>query len=288
MLTRIDRLQVAVPDRKKPAKSWTALFGAEHERNDLVGVLGAKRSVYRLGDGWIELLEPDGIGPVADAVAKRGGHFFAGGAATAEFAKLMSHMQERNVAFAIERGQAFLDSMATGGHGMRLVISQDRPQPPVGNVDTLYEITNLVHDTQAAVANYADLLGLAQAAFKPIESPFYGYQGVLTLFSPDRLDRFEVITPHAPSNTMGRFFARNGECLYMAFAEAADLGGIEARASELGVACTAVPPRNEDQQHDPAVVFLHPQALGGIMLGVSKRSHAWLWSGHPDRVRSET
>lgn len=35
----------------------------------------------------------------------------------------------------------------------------------------------------------------------------------------------------------------------------------------------------------PDNLFIHPRALGGVMLGVSRTTHAWTWSGHPDRVR---
>jgi hypothetical protein len=31
-------------------------------------------------------------------------------------------------------------------------------------------------------------------------------------------------------------------------------------------------------------LFIHPKALGGMMLGVSRATHAWTWSGHPERV----
>ena len=62
MLTRIDRVQMAVPNRASAARGWTELLGAEHAGDDEIKGLGASRSRYRLGDGWIELLEPSGSG----------------------------------------------------------------------------------------------------------------------------------------------------------------------------------------------------------------------------------
>ena len=47
-------------------------------------------------------------------------------------------------------------------------------------------------------------------------------------------------------------------------------------------------PRDWTGPRDAAVpdnLFLHPRALGGVMLGVSRTSFAWSWSGDPDRVR---
>ena len=42
-----------------------------------------------------------------------------------------------------------------------------------------------------------------------ITSELFGYTGVLTLFAPDRLDRFEVITPTDFTKTLGRYHARH-------------------------------------------------------------------------------
>lgn len=287
MLTRIDRLQVAVPDRSVAARAWVDVLGAEHDGEGRVAALGAHRSRYRLGDGWVELLEPDGAGLVADAVARRGAHLFAGGAATADLAAVVARVRERGGTPAVEGGQAFLAPDDTGGHGLRLVVSEEAPDGipgRVGGADTFYEVTNLVADAGQQTKAYAGLLGLDATAFVPIESSHYGYAGTLTLFDPDRLDRLEVITPSDPSNTMGRYFARQGESLYMAFAESGDLSGIVGRAAEADLGCTAEGDTGDGR--GPHTVFLHPGAeLGGMMLGVSRRGFAWTWSGDPERAR---
>ena len=121
----------------------------------------------------------------------------------------------------------------------------------------------------------------------PIESSHFGYEGTLTLFHPDRLHRFEVITPRVPENTMGRFFRRWGECLYMAFAESVELS--RHRGARRPGEASASPPcrRPKDAPaKGPDTIFLHPPALGGMMLGISRRHHAWTWSGQP-RARRE-
>ena len=106
MLESIDRVQMAVPDRAAAAAGWVDLLGAEPEGDDHVDALGADRSRYRLGDGWIELLEPTGPGPVAEAVDRRGGHLFAAGAATTDLDGLIGHLRERGVADVILCGLA--------------------------------------------------------------------------------------------------------------------------------------------------------------------------------------
>jgi hypothetical protein len=69
----------------------------------------------------------------------------------------------------------------------------------------------------------------------------------------------------------------------MAFAESHALGAIEARARERGVGHTPEPPP-EGREGGADTVFLHPDALGGMMLGLSRPTQAWQWSGHPERV----
>ena len=79
---------------------------------------------------------------------------------------------------------------------------------------------------------------------------------------------------------MGRFMAKRGEGLYMCFAEAPDLNPIRARLQEHAprdwTGSTTAP--------DPDALFLHPQALAGMMMGVSRTTVGWTWSGHPERV----
>lgn len=284
MLSRIDRVQLAVPDASAAASGWVTLLGAEHDEDDRLPSLAAKRSRYRLGDGWIELLEPDGAGPVADAVSERRGHLFAAGASTPDPEALLARLREHGVEPLQEGGQLHLDPAQTGGHGLRLVVSPDELLHHVGAVDMLYEVTNLVHDAKATVERCALLFGLDAGAFVPIDSPHYGYDGTLTLFDPERLHRFEMITPHIPENTMGRFFGRFGESLYMAFAETGELATILERAREHGADHTEEPPQEKREGRGPDTVFLHPKALGGMMLGLSRRTWAWRWSGYPERV----
>jgi len=283
MLARIDRIQLAVPDRQVAAAGWMNLLGACPAGEDRVACLGALRSRYRLGRGYVELLEPDGAGPIADAVGKRGGHLFAAGAATPDLEALVAHLNAQGVETQREGNQAFIDPSASGTVGYRAVLSLDEELPRVGAIDFLYEVTLLVAEAQSAVARCSSLFGLDAGAFVPIDSSHYGYQGALTLFDRERLHRFEVIMPTDLGNTMGRFYSRFGEAFYMAFAETDQLDEIEQRARELGHRVTVVA-----SKHKKAIdtVFVHPPALGGMMLGLSRPTLAWQWSGHPERVEA--
>ncbi|MCZ6598118.1 MAG: VOC family protein [Planctomycetota bacterium] len=284
MLERIDRVQMAVPDAAAAAEGWAALLGAEPAAQDKVAGLGARRTSLRIGNGWVELLEPDGAGAVADAVASRGPHLFAAGASTHDLDALLAHIRRRGVDPLVEGGQAFLDAAATGGRGLRVVLSREQTLPAVGALDFFYEVTNLVADAPKATAECVELFGLDASAFVPIDSAHYGYDGTLTLFDPEQLHRFEMIAPREPKNTMGRFFSKQGESLYMAFAESRELGAIEERARELRAGHTSEPRREDREGVEPNTVFLHPSTRGGMMLGISGSTLAWRWSGHPERV----
>jgi len=291
MLTRIDRVQLAVPDLSSAADGWVALLGAEPAGEDHCAALGARRLRLRLGSGWIELLEPDGAGPVADGVAARGAHLFAAGAATSDLDALLSQLRDQDAAAVLEQDQVFLAPgaehglRAAGQQGLRMVFSPEEELERVGDAAFLYEVTLLVRDAVAAADHFAILFGLDANSFVPIESKHYGYKGTLTLFDRDRLGRLEVITPNQPDNTMGRFFARAGESFYMAFAESGNLEVIAERARDRRAGHTPVATASKSEARELNTVFLHPSALGGMMLGLSAPSVAWQWSGHPERVR---
>ena len=286
MLTRIDRVQLAVPDARAAASLWGEVLNAEPAGEDTVSSLAAKRTSWRIGEGWVEFLEPDGAGPVADAIARRGGaHLFAGGAATNDLDALYAHFERLGVKPLREGNQIFLDPANTGPGTPRTVISREEKLPRVGDLDWFYEVTLLVHDEDKASENYARLFGLNPENFVPIASEQYGYQGILTLFHPDRLGRFEVIRPLDFEKTMGRFFRKFGEALYMSYAESAKVLAIEERVKEKGLGHTVSPP-DKTAERPADALFLHPPTLGGMMLGISRPTMGWQWSGHPEWVEA--
>jgi hypothetical protein len=281
MLERVDRIQLAVTDRDAVAAAFARLLGAEVLREDAVAPLAARRCVLQLGASEIELLAPDGAGPVADHLDRSGPGLFAAGFSSARLDDLRARLVERELPFAEAGDQLLLAPDATGGHGLRCVIS-----PPAaagattGPVSFLYEVTNLVGDASAVAADYAALFALDQALFCPIDSAEFGYRGVLTLFAPEtRLDRIECITPYDVAKTMGRFMQKRGESLYMCFAEAPDLAAIVPRLEEHAAHDWSPSGSGRD------TLFIHPRALGGLLMGISRESVGWQWSGHPERVR---
>jgi hypothetical protein len=284
MLRRVDRVQAVVADRRATAAAYRRLLDAVVVREDRVQLLGACRTVLRLGSSEVELLEPDGSGVAAEFLSRTKGGLFAAGFAAADIAQLRAHLQMRGIAVAEEGGQLFLSPQQLGVHGLQTVISTNREPAAAGLVRRLYEVTLLVQDFSSVVRKSAATFALDPDHFVPIRSEEYGYEGVLTLFHPDRLDRIEAITPYDPAKTMGRFFAKRGPAFYMCYCEADDLRPIRERLLEHAPNGWTGP----DDSAPPDNIFIHPAVLGGMMLGVSRTTFAWTWSGHPERVAPST
>ncbi len=278
---RIDRIQLVVPSLPPATAAWQRLLGAESVREDGVEALGARRAVLALGESEVELLTPAADGAVADFLARTGGGLFAAGIAVTDVQARAARLAAQGVAAEKAGEQLLLSPEALGIPGLRLVVSPLQERPRVGLARFLYEVTHLCVDAADSVRRFARLFDLSAEHFVPIRSQEYGYEGTLTLFHPDRLDRLEIIHPFDASRTMGRFFAKHGPCLYMAYAESDHTDAVRA-------ACLAHAPGDFTGPRDTAApdnLFLHPRALGGMMLGVSRTSFAWSWSGRPERVQ---
>jgi hypothetical protein len=284
MLTEIDRLQLAARDGEAVARIWTELLGARAAGEDRVASLGARRQLLRLGRGFIEILVPDGPGPVAAALERRGPHLFAAGAATREPGPLLAHLRAKGIEPPVEHGQIHLDERATGIPGFRLVVSPHEALPPVGDIDFLYEATLVTDDWKGATERAIRLFALDPASHVPIASEKFGYEGVLTLFTAGRLHRFEIIAPTRPGTTMARHLERFGPALYMGFAETPAMSLIEERLRRRGLGATIDRPAGRAVSLPADQLWIHPASLCGTMLGLSRPSMAWSWSGSPERV----
>ncbi|HIG44005.1 MAG: hypothetical protein ABGY96_25435 [bacterium] len=284
MLLEIDRIQLAVPEVPSVVERWQSVLGAEILSTDSIKHLAASRTTLRLGTGIVEVLAADGAGLVADAIAARGAHMFGAGASCLDVGEVQSSLSSRYSNIVHEGGQLFIDGEDINIKGLRVVVSKHEERSKVGDIDFFYEATLLAKNSKQETAKFSDVFQLDAQEFVTIDSPQFGYSGTLTLFRKDLLHRFEVITPLDPAKTMGRFFSKIGACLYMAYAETADILTIERRVKERGEAITIDRPENRSDDKPADGLWLHPATLGGMMLGLSRPSRAWQWSGHPERV----
>jgi hypothetical protein len=154
----------------------------------------------------------------------------------------------------------------------------DEPREYVGHIRCVYEVTNPVEDWQAATDYYTDVFGLDASRYCPIGSRMYGYKGTLTLFEPpQRLDRIEVVTTYEGSGAMDRFYRKRGNSLYMCYIETDDVPALEARLQANNLRYSP-----GEGRPDGTNIFIHPQTLFGMLMGVSKTDYGWAWSGHPE------
>ncbi len=274
MLTRLDRILLAVPDRAEAAERFAALFGARRLAEDASAVLGARRTILQAGESLIELLTPTGPGPVQDFVSRWGQGLYGAGFATPSIEAMAARLDANAVPFTAEHGVLYLREAR---YGMPTVIVPDTHRDPVGDIRAIYEVTNPVADWRETADYYTRIFGLEPSHFVPIRSQRYGYEGVLTLFDPPhRLDRIEI-TQTFGGGAMDRFFHRRGPSLYMCYLETDDVPLLEARLEALNL------PWSPAEGRPPGTnLFIHPKALFGLLVGVSKTNFAWLWSGRPD------
>src|SRR6185295_6625879 len=121
MLERVDRVQVAVADRRRAAAPFIDLLGAVVSSEDALAPLAARRTTLRAGTAAIELLEPDGAGALATHLADVGPGMFAAGFAAADVGALREHLLAARIPFAEAGDQLLLAPVATGDHGLRCV-----------------------------------------------------------------------------------------------------------------------------------------------------------------------
>jgi len=286
MLTEIDRIQIATQNAADAAEKWRTILGAQEVGRDRIAFLAARRTTLRAGTTDIELLEPDGAGILDNELKRRGrAHLFSAGASSPDAGKVAEHARNAGAKHHAEAGRHFI-TVEIEGAPIRFVISDESTRARAGDLDFLYEATVLAADQAGAVDRISAVFALDKSHFTTITSTAFGYTGVLTLFRPGQLHRFEVITPTDMSKTMGRYYARERASFYMAFAESAKMTKIEqtAKAADAGITVDRPATRSENRTADQ--LWLHPPALGGVMLGISRPTMAWRWSGHPERVQA--
>ena len=279
MLKYVDRMLLAVHDREAAADTFRAILGAERVRDETSNLLAARRTVVQAGISEFDLLEPAGEGPVATHLERWGEGILGVGFSTTDLSALGRRLSKQGITHSEEDGRLFIASDQTPG--MNILLSPHEERSPVGLVNWLYEVTNLVDDHQQAAAFYTDMFGLDASNFSPIKSEQYGYTGQLTLFNPpQQLDRIELSQTTEPSRAMGRFHARRGQSIYMGYVETDDVAAVQSALEARGARYAG---RTDDP--NPEGLFIHPTALHGMLMGVSRTNLAWTWSGRPELAK---
>ncbi len=279
MLSYVDRVQLVVPDRAVAVRTWQALFDAIEVGEDASAALNARRTTVQAGSSLFEFLEPAGDGPVR-VFADEWGQGLYGVGFAADVDRMARHLDSERVAFTREGTSLVLGPLTT--HGMPTTIVPETPREPVGLISHVYEVTNPVDDWQDTAGLYTRIFDLDPFQFSRIASTQYGYDGTLTLFDPPRrLDRIEI-TQTSGGGAMDRFFRRRGPSLYMCYVETADVDALAARLRSQGARFA-----ESEGQPSGTGLFVHPSSLFGMLMGVSVKDYAWIWSGHPELVPAQ-
>jgi len=283
MLERVDRMQLAVRDRALATRTFVERLGAAPVREADSAYLNARRTILAVGESELELCEPAGPGAVQSHLERWGEGLLFAGYSTPDPDALARHLAAQGAAFVRDGDQLYVPGTTTAGFPM--VVSRSAARERVGPVSFFYEATNtLESDWREVAARYARLFGLDASRFSPISSTHFGYEGTLTLFDPPaRLDRIELSqTFAARPSAMRRFVERRGDSLYMCYVETHDFDGLKRRLADSGATLT---PRGRDIAGERDGLWVHPRDLHGMLLGVSRTSLAWEWSGRPELVR---
>ncbi len=285
MLEHVDRMLLAVRNRRLASESFVKLLGAGWIRDEDSKHLNARASVLAIGASEIELWEPNtaSAGLVAAHLERFGEGLMFAGYATSRLAALTQKLITAAEPFVSENGRIFISAETTFGFPM--VVSNWQVRPRVGPISFFYEATNsLQTDWRIVARRYAELFGLDETRFAPIASAAFGYEGTLTMFDPvNRLDRIELSQTFAEkSGSMRKFVERRGgDSFYMCFAEVEDFEGLRDRLLAAGATLTG---RSGDAAKERDTMWVHPKNLHGMLLGISRTGFAWEWSGQPKRV----
>ncbi|MCA6332612.1 MAG: hypothetical protein IM641_11475, partial [Phenylobacterium sp.] len=141
MLTEVDRLLVATPDSGSAGAAWCSILGAEEVLRERAPALSAVRRVFRVGRSDVEFLEPDGAGPIAEALSRRGrAHVWAAGAASPDPGAIARTAAASGAVVEAGGTRQFI-TLEIEGAPIRFVISPEEERAPAGQLDFLYEAT---------------------------------------------------------------------------------------------------------------------------------------------------
>ncbi len=283
MLKSVDRVLVAVTSLDDAERNYREVLGASPIADFDSRHLNAKVRRMALGTSEVELCMAQGEGPVQARLQSHGEGLVFGGVTTPDPATFQRHLAEHKVRCVEDDGRLYLDSADL--YGLPLVVSA-APATPVarapGPIEFLYELTMVLRSSWKEVTDaYLDRLGLERGHLVDMTFKRFGYEGVLMMFGREHLDRIELAEAHDPAFPMGRFSAKRGDAFYMCYVQTDNLADVIERLERHQHRWT----RRTDTPVEQDGLWIHPSALNGVLMGVSRTSLAWGWSGQPERVQ---
>ena len=282
MLDYVDRILVAVRSLDDAERNYSNILAASKIEDFESSWMNARVRRMALGSTQVELCQPLGEGVVQAHLDQWGEGLMFGGVSTSDLDAFEAQLAKGKVQFNKSDGRLYLEPADL--HGLPLVVSSTQKHlRGDGPIEFLYELTMVLRSPwEDVAARYSEGLGLQPERNVGITFERFGYVGTLMMFDADRLDRIELSEAHDPAFAMGRFSAKRGDAFYMCYVQTDDLADVIARLEKNGQRYT----RRTQTPTERDGLWIHPSALNGVLMGVSRHSLAWQWSGRPDRVQA--
>jgi hypothetical protein len=264
MLTDLDRIVIAARYRQPVVEAFCRVLGAEVVGSDRLPLWSAERTVLRAGVSEIEVLEPKGVGAIADFVGRRGPGLFAVGFASAAPEAFRANLETRGVYFAEHEGQLFLTSdEGVDLPGLNLVVTPAKEREPAGLLRRLCGVTLLHRDAKPA-DNLVRLLGIRPAGLSEVSEPVAGSIGTVLRVGEGLGSHLAILAPSGNATPIGRFFYRHGPGIHLASAMSEKLPAIREGLAFLGHTSPAL--------SADGLLPIPARLLGGVRLAVFARA----------------
>lgn len=285
MLKRVDRILVAVNDLDKAEGNYQDILGATRIEDFRSDYLNANIRRLALGSSEVELCTPSGQGPVQTHLEQFGEGLIRGGVTTDDLTSFHQYLKDHKVGCIEADGRLYPE--ASDLYNLPLVVSSESTVPRQrvpGPIEFLYELTLVLRSDWRDVATaFVDRLGVKREEMVDMNNSRFGYVGALMMFEPQqqRLDRIELSEAHDEAFPMGRFSRKRGDALYMCYVETDDIADVIQRLDSRKHPWISRSGSSKERDG----LWIPPNVLNGVLIGVSRTSHAWQWSGHPEWVQ---
>ena len=281
MLNGVDRIVVAVRDLELAIKNFEYILDAKLVNRSESAYLSAKIAILKIGGSTVELCAPYEEGVISKKLESREGLAF-GGVCVSDLRSYEEYLLHTEIEFDKEDDRIYISSPQL--YGLPLVISEGQKfvdKSSEALVTHLYELTVVLDTKWETVSEfYSKKLGIDRRFEVPITFDRFGYTGSLMKFNLENLDRIELSEAHDENFAMGRFSKKYGDGLYMCYIETNNLAEIIRRLESRGGKWT----RRTSETVEQDGLWINPGVLNGVLLGVSRSSLAWGWSGDSSKV----
>lgn len=264
MLTDLDRIVVAARYRRPIVQALRRVLGAEVVGRDHLPTWSAERTTLRAGVSEIEVLEPKGVGAVADFIGRRGPGLFAVGFASAVPEEFRAHLETLGAFFEEHEAQLFLTSdKGVDLPGLNLVVTPAKEREPAGLLQRLCGAT-LLHRAVEPGGALLRILGVPSSRRSKVRQAIPGFTGTVIRLGEGLKSHLAIVAPGGNATPIGRFFFRHGSGIHLASAMSEKLAAIRERLASIG---HAAPTRSED-----GLLLIPSQVFGGARLAVFARA----------------